>query len=282
VKREQAEYEWTAYPFGLKASWRLVLGVPRRVVDAVRWNRSVIPTWRSYVVAGLVGLVLGLALYFAFAWPWWPFPVAALVVTAIAFAATALTSPAARSNTARDLREAVPISPERAYLRRRLDQVKPYLKADVPIYGLQPEWQGLRYFGLLEDDGRQFAGWGLTHRLEDPAEPELEVITYRTPVSRGEAVVEVAASGDDDFDDLLERSEGQWRTLVVTVDGEASEFSLLAHQDEWWAYRTIGGRGVLLHGMQGYPREGIELARVQDFTPYLDGHVEMLRRLGTA
>jgi len=248
----------------------------------VRWNRSVIPTWRSYVVAGLVGLVLGLALYFAFAWPWWPFPVAALVVTAIAFAATALTSPAARSNTARDLREAVTISPERAYLRRRLDQVKPYLKADVPIYGLQPEWQGLRYFGLLEDDGRQFAGWGLTHRLEDPAEPELEVITYRTPVSRGEAVVEVAASGDDDFDDLLERSEGQWRTLVVTVDGEASEFSLLAHQDEWWAYRTIGGRGVLLHGMQGYPREGIELARVQDFTPYLDGHVEMLRRLGTA
>lgn len=280
MKRKQQGYVvWTASrEWSPSRRSRRLLALPWRVVDAIRMNRRVVPGIHIYVLAAVVGLGLGLASAFALDWPWWPFPLGALALTVVVSAATAFTSPVTRSYTMEELHTVMSAVSSDYHERRRAEYAKRFTTADVPLYGLEPAWRGLRYFDTLIDDTRQFTCWGLTHRRDDDA--ELEVMTCRTEQTRAQVIDEIWLSrADEEFATLPERTDVTWEALPVEVDGEQYEFALLAGSTEWWAYHNIGGQGIVLHGRQGFPRAGIRLARMRDLGPYLSGHAEMERRL---
>jgi hypothetical protein len=161
-----------------------------------------------------------------------------------------------------------------------------YREGSLPLYGLAPSYTGIRMIGdsnrLFVDDhdgrgSRQVAfSLGLAHGdAVSETEPYLQVITAIPP---GPEPIELlraeAARPTSSFDD-------QGATPVrmpIGLDGEEVEGHGIASGDCWVVTLPRGNFVVSVVGVR-WPREHLELVRIEDPEPYIAGRSEFIRRL---
>lgn len=255
---------------GPRGRARRVLGLPLRLAGVLRGHRSAIPAPWLYVAAAVIGLGVGLAVYFALDWVWWPFALAAVLVVAVIFAATGLRGPHRRAEVAADLKTALlwTLSPRRAREHDRRADARYFARAPFPLYGLPREWPGLRYFASRgsSGDGR-ITELELGHR--EPAGPSLCVEVSAGAVEPGELEFEVSVHAGDD-----PGPEPDWTPITLRVDGEELQFNLFGEPERWWATREFDGYAVILHA-ENFPVVKVELVRITDLEPYERGSAQL-------
>lgn len=256
-----------------------VLKLPVRLERVVRWNQRALPAARIFVAAAVLGLGIGLALYFTLDWVWWPFPLLAVLLAWVAFATTAFRPAGRRRRTMSELADQIDwtFRPSRAR-DRSFDRIaKRYVAAEYPLYGLPQAWEGLRYFGGSAEDEHRTTMLGLTHQPQGLDGPRLDVQSHRGDIARPDLEHEVWMQAHDRMDEEPESLDRPWSTLTVQLDGQPAEFELTRENDKWWAFRQLDAHYIVLHG-ENYPADGVELVRVTDLTPYREGLARMFEQ----
>ena len=173
----------------------------------------------------------------------------------------------------------VPARGARRERRWRRDMAGRFRAAPFPLYGLPASWTGPRHLG--GEGSRQARGQprvvtSLTLAHGDPAAghgPELRVEVRSDPDDPGVGpelrqalAVELrwAASLEDREADPI------WSAVPLPVDGQPVTFDLLAEGRHWVAMAELEGRVVVLQARDLAP-ERVELVRVTDVEPYVDG-----------
>lgn len=253
-----------------------VLKLPLRVVRVGRLNQRMVPAPWIFVAAAGLGLGAGLAVYFAFDWVWWPFPVVAVVLAALGFAATAFRPVGRRRRTLSELGRELDwtFRPSRARERHHDRSAREFTSAGLPLYGLPPEWAGLRYLGSSAASDDRTTSLGLAHQPDGVDGPRLDVESHAGEVTRGGLEYEVWMQTAEWHDEEPDRLDRPWTPLTVRLDGEPVTFELTREGGQWWAFRQLDGHGIVLHG-EDYPPEGIELVRVVELGPYRAGLTQL-------
>ena len=152
--------------------------------------------------------------------------------------------------------------------------------APFPLYGLPASWTGPRHLGGMgsrQARGQPRVVTSLTLAHGDPAAghgPELRVEVRSDPDDPGAGpelrqalAVDLrwaAASLEDREADPI------WSAVPIPVDGQPVTFDLLAEGRHWVAMAELEGRVVVLQARDLAP-EQVELVRVTDVEPYVDG-----------
>jgi hypothetical protein len=163
-----------------------------------------------------------------------------------------------------------------------------YREAAIPIYGLPPSYGGPRMIGDSQreyrDDhdgrGRQLVGWqslGLVHgNPVSGADPALQVITATMP---GPTAIDLLrAEGLRPRSDADPESTSPVHTTVL-VDSTPFDFDGIESGSCWVVQAQIGQHMVSAVGVH-WPRDGLELVRIEDPEPYISGRAEFIRTLG--
>jgi hypothetical protein len=173
----------------------------------------------------------------------------------------------------------VPARGARREQRWRRDTAERFRAAPFPMYGLPASWTGPRHLG--GEGSRQARGQlrvvtSLTLAHGDPAAghgPELRVEVRSDPDDPGAGPelrqalaveLRLAASLEDREADPI------WSAVPIPVDGQPVTFDLLAEGRHWVAMAELEGRVVVLQARDLAP-EQVELVRVTDVEPYVDG-----------
>jgi hypothetical protein len=255
-----------------------------------------VPVPATYLVAAVVGAALGVAAQLLFGWPWW-LPAAGVVAAVwLFFASTALWGAGGSSRPlATDLLRVV--RPRRAIERDHEQEVERFRAAPFPLCGLPAAWPGPRHLGGWE------GGWAKGQRpvttalslghgepLADQG-PQLRV-DVRVERVEGEQVMTVRVQSRRDlaeglwlaaapqahgpaehFDRLAaarRRPDPAWSQVMIPVDGRPVGFWWLAEGRHWVARAELDDRTLTLHG-RDLPVEAVELVRVIDLEPYVQG-----------
>jgi hypothetical protein len=270
--------------------------LPIRLVQTLRRHRTMIPVPATYLAATVVGAVLGVAAQLLLGWAWWL--VAAAVVTAVwlLFASTAFWGAGGSGQPlATDLLRVV--RPRRAIERDHRQEVERFRAAPFPLYGLPPAWPGPHHLGGWE------GGWakrqqpvttalGLGHGdplAEEGPQLRVEVrvehvdteqmMTVRVQSRRHLAEnlwLEAAPQARDPaehVDQLVatrRRPDPAWSQVTIPVDGRPVGFEWLAEGRHWVARAALDDRTLTLYG-RDLPIESVELVRVTDLEPYVQG-----------
>jgi hypothetical protein len=255
-----------------------------------------IPVPATYLAAAVVGAALGIAAQLVVGWPWWLVAAAVVAAVWLFFVSTALWAVGRSSpSLATDLLGVV--SPGRAIERDHRQQVERLQTAPFPLYGLPPAWRGLRHLGGWEESwakgrrrpvtttlslghGDPLAEEGLQLRVEVRIYREGDqVLAVRSESRRGlaeELWFEAAPQAHDlaeHFDQLAaarRRPDPAWSQVTVLVDGRPVAFEWLAEGRHWVARAELDERTLTLHG-RDLPVESVELVRVTDPGPYIEG-----------
>jgi hypothetical protein len=162
-----------------------------------------------------------------------------------------------------------------------------YREGTLPLYGLPPEWQGVRMIGGAhrewrdDHDGRgpQRIGWeslGLGHGNPVSAvEPWLHVITSTLP---GPTVAQILEA-----EKLREQPDPSPEPtsplrMNIFVDASPIEFRGVESGHFQVGQASIGEYLLTVAGAR-WPLDGLELVRIRDPEPYITGRSEFLRTL---
>jgi hypothetical protein len=280
---------------GYRRGWRSVPMVPIHLVGILRRRRTMIPVPATYLTAMVVGAALRVAAQVGFGWPWWL--VAAGVVAAVwlVFFSTAFWGGggSSRSLAIEVLRL---VSPARAMARDQREEVERFLAAPFPLYGLPASWPGPRQLGGWAGGGSE--GQPVTTALElghgDPlAEegPQLRVEVSVERLDTGQVPAEWSQRRRGLAEELWlaasppahdpaghwyqiaavgSRPEPAWSQVTIPVDGRPVGFAWLAEGRHWVAQGELEDRTLTLRA-RDLPVESVQLVRVTDLEPYLQG-----------
>jgi hypothetical protein len=167
----------------------------------------------------------------------------------------------------------------------------------LPLYGLPPAWPGSRYLGGWE------GGWAMGQRpvttalslghgdplTDQGSQLRVEVRVERVDAERVPTVLSesrrhlaedlwlAAASQAPDAAERWERIVGArrrpdptWSQVTIPVDGRLVDFEWLGEGRRWVARAEVDDRTLTLHGRDP-PVESVELVRVSDLEPYIQG-----------
>jgi hypothetical protein len=230
--------------------------------------------------------------------PWWAVTLVSVAGVWVLFVLTAFRGGAGRrSELWSSLLDA--IDPKGALDRWNARQEKAFRTAPVPLYGLPATWRGLRSLGGGD--------WGGTANHIAPT--ELEVIHGDPEVPTG-TVLRVSVSSElgkreVPRDQILRRlAEDLWREqhrpppglpperlhewarardrevqsratlpaelVQVVVDGRATPFDQISEGSAWVAVGLVDDVTITLRA-RGIPIEAVELVRLTDVDPYIQG-----------
>jgi hypothetical protein len=269
--------------------------VPIHLVGILRRRRTMIPVPATYLTAAVVGVALGVAAQLGFGWPWWL--VAAGVVAAVwlVFFSTAFWGGggSSRSLATEVLRV---VSPARAMARDQREEVERFLAAPFPLYGLPASWPGPRQLGGWAGGGseRQPVTTALELGHGDPLaeeEPQLRVEVSVERLDTGQDPAEWSQRRRGLAEDLWlaasppahdpaghwyqiaavgSRPEPAWSQVRIPLDGRPVAFAWRAEGRHWVARAELDDRTLTLHA-RDLPVESVQLVRVTDLEPYLQG-----------
>jgi hypothetical protein len=270
--------------------------VPIRLVQALRHHRTMIPVPATYLVATLVGAVVGVAVQLVLGWPWWLVAAAVVAAVWLFFASTAVWGAGGSSQPlATDLLRAV--RPRQAIERAHRQEVERFRAAPFPLYGLPPAWPGPRYLGGWEGSwtkGKRPVTTALSLGHGDPlveegpnlrVEVRVEDVGPEHPATTGvgrrrmlaeDLWIQAAPQGHDIAQHVEQlaaarrRPDPAWSQVAIPVDGRPVGFWWLAEGRHWVALAELNGRTLALHG-RDLPVESVELVRVSDLEPYIQG-----------
>jgi hypothetical protein len=276
--------------------------VPIRLLQTLRQRRAMIPVPVTYLVAVVAGAALGVATQLLLGWRWWLVAAAVVAVVWLFFFSTAFWGGggSSRSLATEVLRV---VSPRRAVEREHRQEVERFRAAPFPSYGLPASWSGPRWLGGWEESeakGRRPVTTALSLAHGEPlAEegPQLrvevrihregdEVLPVRSDSRRGlaeELWWEAAlpsrgvAQHLDQVAAARRRPDPVWSQVRIPVDGRPVGFQWLAEGRHWVALAELEDRTLTLRG-RDLPVESVELVRVLDLEPYIEGQ----RRLQAA
>jgi hypothetical protein len=279
--------------------------LPVELFRVVRRRRTMIPVPATYLVAAVVGTALGVAAQLLFGWPWWLLAASLVAVVWLFFFSTALWGAGGSSRPlATDLLRVV--RPRQAIERDHEQEVKRFRAAPFPLYGLPPAWPGPRHLGGWEGGwakGQQPGTTALSLGHGDPLAdqgPQLRV-GVRVERVEGEQMMTVRGGSRRDlaeelwlaaapqaqdpaehFDQVAaarRRPEPAWSQVMIPVDGRPVGFWWLAEGRHWIARAELDDRTLTLRG-RDLPVEAVELVRVTDLEPYIQGQ-RRLQEAGT-
>jgi hypothetical protein len=193
-----------------------------------------------------------------------------------------------------------PVDPRVRAARERPPEER-FANAPFPLYGLPPDWNGVRFLGDV--------GW----RWERPGPDETIALTLvhgtvveglaAIPVVHPELLVETSVLGDTGASGILRiLAEGVWTgeaatvaeawtilrerdeaqehpyvdplptrgQAVIPVDGAPVTFDLISGRLAWVAQAKVGANRVTTEG-HGFNIEDVQLVQVHDLGPYFDG-----------
>jgi hypothetical protein len=275
--------------------------LPVRLLQTLRQRRAMIPVPATYLAAAVAGAALGVAAQLLLGWPWWLLAAAVVAAVWLFFASTALWGRGGSGQPlATDLLRVV--RPRRAIERDHEQEVERFRAAPFPLYGLPVAWPGSRQLGGWEGGwakgqrpvttalslahGGPLAEEGPQLRVEvraERVEPELGM-TVRVQSRRHLAEnlwLEAAPQARDPaehFDQLAaarRRPDPAWSPVTIPVDGRPVAFAWLAEGRHWVAQADLDDHTLTLHG-RDLPVESVELVRVSDLEPYIQGHRRLL------
>jgi hypothetical protein len=277
--------------------------VPVELLRVLRRRRTRVPVPATYLVAIAVGVALGVAAQLLLGWHWWL--VAAGVVAAVwlFFVSTVFWGGGGSSQplTTEVLRV---VRPRRAIERDQRQLVERFRAAPFHCYGLPACWSGSRQLGGWEERWTTGRGRPVTTALslvhgeplaEQGPQLRVEVSSYRegdqVPPVRSDSLRGLAeelwweaaptAHGvAQHFNQLAaarRRLDPVWSQMRIPVDGRPVGFWWLAEGRHWVARAEVEDRTLTLRG-RDVPVESVELVRVLDLEPYIQGQ----RRLQAA
>jgi hypothetical protein len=284
------DHQWT----GSSRSATLLRPVHRRwfwlpvgLFRMVYGNRSMEPVPITYVMAAVVGGVLGAALDFVLGWPWWLIAVGFVAAVWLFFFASAFWGQdPIRSDNVRDV-----IDPSGREAREfaRLEET---ISADQLVGMEVVGWTGSRSLG----------GWGGSshpdHVTLRHGNPELdEAWVSVTTRSSERDVARLEWRKDDLFRELLHSEEqppeglnvderhrwlwkqerrieetkpGEWSTTAMTIDGTVTRSDVIQRGDRWVAVAVAEGAVVEVMA-RGLVVGTMELNRISSLKPYIQG-----------
>ncbi|MEO7122870.1 MAG: hypothetical protein ABI400_07075 [Lacisediminihabitans sp.] len=235
--------------------------VPRRVWSTLRSHRGVIPVPMFYVVVGVVGLAIGVALQFTLG-VWWLLPPILLLAISWLFFFTSIWwhRPGLRSTSLRTELLAI-IDPERGIKARQVEEQQLLMASGLPLFEVEG-WSGPVSLG----------GWGSSNgRLnyvalvfaEKPETPP--IVTVGTMTSDGDDSNRVREHLLDELDGLVLNDEladtpdsalaapgrvgadvraRQWGEGVIRLDGTELSAHQLRVGERSASYAAIDGMWV--------------------------------------
>ena len=276
--------------------------VPTRLVQVLRRRRTMIPAPVIYLGAAVVGAALGVAAQLALGWPWWLVAVASVAAVALFFLSTAFWG-ASRQGAPLATEVLRVVRPRLAEDRDRRQEVERFQAAPFPLHGLPPVRPGPRHLGGWV--GSWSRGRPVTVELDlahgDPLAdegPQLRVAVRAEHAEEGRVATVLAGSRRglaeqlwqkaapsardraeqwDRFAAARSRPDPAWSQVTIPVDGRPVVFEWLAEGRHWVARAELGDRTLTLHA-RDLPVASVELVRVGDLAPYVEGS----RRLADA
>jgi hypothetical protein len=277
--------------------------VPVELLRVLRRRRTRVPVPATYLVAIAVGVALGVAAQLLLGWRWWL--VAAGVVAAVwlFFVSTVFWGGGGSSQplTTEVLRV---VRPRRAIERDQRQLVERFRAAPFHCYGLPVCWSGSRQLGGWEERWTTGRGRLVTTALslvhgeplaEQGPQLRVEVSSYRegeqVPPVRSDSLRGLAeelwweaaptahgvAQHCNQLAAARHRLDPVWSQMRIPVDGRPVGFWWLAEGRHWVARAELEDRTLTLRG-RDLPVESVELVRVLDLEPYIQGQ----RRLQAA
>jgi hypothetical protein len=261
--------------------------VPVELVGILRRRRTRIPVPATYLTATVAGAALGVAAQLVLGWRWWLVAAAVVAVVWLFFASTAWWG---GGGSSRPLATEVlgMVSPGRAMARDRRQQVERFRVTPFPLYGLPASWAGPRQLGGCEEHGSRRRPVTVALELghgdslaDQGAQLRVEVRDEHAGPERRRGLAEElwwqAAPIPHDVAGHLDRvaaarrrPDPAWSKVMILVDGRPVAFAWLAEGRHWVAQAELDGRTLILRG-RDLPVGSIELARVADLAPYIQG-----------
>jgi hypothetical protein len=275
--------------------------LPVQLVQTLRGHRSMVPVPATYLAATVAGAALGIAAQLVFGWPWWLVAAGVVVAVWLFFTSTAVWGAGGSSQPlATDLLRVV--RPRQAIERDHRQEVERFRAAPFPLCGLPPAWPGWRYLGGWEGSwtkgqrpvttalslahGDPLTEQGPQLRVEVRAEgvkPELGM-TMRVQSRRQLAEdlwlqaapqVHDPAEHGDRLAAARRRPDPAWSQVTIPVDGRPVGFEWLAEGRHWVAQAELDDHTLTLHA-RDLPVESVELVRISDLEPYIEGQRRLL------
>lgn len=270
------------------------LYIPMDLFRVVRGGRRMDPTPITYVIAGGIGLVLGLGLDWLFGWPWWVVASGFVVVVWLFFLTSAFWDPGSRIGD--DLLRV--ISPDRARAResKRLEEAV----ASGSLVGFEmPEWEGVtsivgwggspepQSLTIRHGDPTQGTTWvevtartgreaeHAEHWLKDQLVREMMLSQVRRP--EGLAIEELHRWHLEQERQLEQVEPPPWTLTQINIGGEPVPGELALIGDQWVAVVRVGDVLVDITA-KGVEAGKVTLRRFEDPQPYLQELAERITR----
>jgi hypothetical protein len=270
---------------------------PAQLVRTILHRRTLTPAPYIYLLALLLGIVLGSTLDAWLGWRWWFVAVVFISLVWLAFLSTAFIGPGRGPSLRTELLDA--IRPRKRLERHWLQAERQIRACSFPLYGLDGSWKGLRLLGGHGGDGG-VTSVELAHGGPEGEGPEVQV---ETELSRwpGEADLwhvahQLWSRVERPPEDLPPQLRGEWMQrrfhehrareahwmkVSIPVDGVGTEFNWVESGEHWVAHTVIGDLSLTLRGHR-FPVGSVRLETVTDVEPYLEGlrrYFEEQRRL---
>ncbi|HEY3214409.1 MAG TPA: hypothetical protein VGL16_14535 [Actinomycetota bacterium] len=272
-------------------------GAPLRVIRVLLLARLAIPAPWIYLAAVATGALLGLALDVTIGRPWWAVALGWVAGVWLLFLLTAFKGAGRSWELWLSLLDALDPKGASDRWNRRQEQV--FRTAPFPLYGLPRTWRGPRSIG-----GGAWGGGGryvtpteleLVHGdLEDAAGAVLRVTVSSEPEDQrvcGDYVLRRLAEdlwrgqnrpppdltaerlhewARDRDREILNRETPPAHLFHVKVDGRAVPFDRVSEGTAWAAVGLVDDVAIMLRA-RGIPIEAVELVRLTDVEPYVEG-----------
>ncbi|MGH3518731.1 MAG: hypothetical protein ACRDQ7_15190 [Haloechinothrix sp.] len=108
-------------------------------------------------------------------------------------------------------------------------------------------------------------------RRRDPAED----LWFEGELSRG------AVQPGELMRIVRERPDPAWSTMKITMEGAARDFQWLAEGRRWVAVAEVDGYELVLSA-DDFPVESVELVRITDLEPYVEGDALLADRMAAS
>jgi hypothetical protein len=263
------------------------VSLPVELVRRVLHQRMAMPVPLIYVLAGAVGLVLGVGLDLLLGWPWWSVAVGAVAVVWLIFLSTALHGP--HRIRFDDLLEVIDFEKAEARRQRRLEAA--VREGRRVVYGVDgwagpiAGWAARLSDAVTLDHGDREAGhWISVTTAPGPDDGRDEEHRLRLHSD----LLSEALPRPEGFDPEamarrrveVEREFGEappWEPVSVIVDGAAVPAVTLGIRGWWAAVVRVGGTIVEVRG-RGGAAAATRLRRLTTLEPYFEGALALRER----
>lgn len=262
-------------------------GPIHRLIQVYRRRRTIRADPSGYLVALLVGTVLGIAAYWAFQWPWWALPMALvfLVWLPSLWSLIWAPSPAGVGNPTRGLLYI--LEPRRAEEKARQEIEDVFRFPPWPLFGLPPSWQGKRFLGGHSWSDKTVSALTLAHGdpwIADAPQLRVQVSGKEEPLRllaenlwheskrppEGLPPEEFSAWSAKLIIEIRTRPDPDWGHRTILVEAIPVEFDFLS-EGPCWVGRGRCDSVVLVLTGRNFPVEDAALVKVADVEPYIQG-----------